>query len=108
MTTENESGGDRRKAGEMPLPGGDFRMFISKLGFQALIALGIIENPLTKKSERNLDHAKMVIDDLLMLRNYTKNNLNRDEETHLTKIVSDLQFHFVKAVEQSGGSAGEA
>ena len=83
-------------AGDMPLPGGDFRMFVSKLGFQALIALGLVENPLTKKSETNLGHAKMVIDDLRMLRDKTKGNIDRDEEVHLTKILSDLQFQFVE------------
>jgi hypothetical protein len=83
-------------AGDMPLPGGDFRMFVSKLGFQALIALGLVENPLTKKSEINLGHAKMVIEDLRMLRDKTKGNIDRDEEAHLSKILSDLQFQFVE------------
>lgn len=101
--TEDET----RTAQDMPLPGGDFRMFVSKLGFQALIALGIIENPLTKKSERNLDHAKMVIDDLRMLRDYTKNNLNADETTHLSKIISDLQYHFVQSVERPSAGGGK-
>jgi polyhydroxyalkanoate synthesis regulator phasin len=51
---------------------------------------------LTKKSEINLGHAKMVIDDLRMLRDKTKGNIDRDEDAHLTKILSDLQFQFVE------------
>lgn len=86
---------DERTAEELPLPGGDFRLFVSKLAFQALIALGVIENPVTRTTDANLDHAKMVIDDLRMLRDRTKGNLSADEDSHLTKVLSDLQFHFV-------------
>ena len=81
----SDEAAESQAAGEMPLPGGDFRLFVSKLGFQALIALGLVDNPLTKKQERNLGHAKMVIDDLRMIRDKTKGNLDRDEEAHLSK-----------------------
>ncbi|MBI3820573.1 MAG: DUF1844 domain-containing protein [Planctomycetes bacterium] len=104
MDNEPNESAEPRKAGEMPLPGGDFRMFISKLGFQALISLGMLENPVTKKTEKNLDFARMVIDDLRMIRDYTKGNLNADEASHLGKIISDLQFHFVNATRSDGGA----
>lgn len=99
---DDDDDAGNRTAGDMPLPGGDFRMFVSKLGFQALIGLGLIENPLTKRAEQNVEHARMVIDDLRMLRDKTHGNLTADEASHLTKILSDLQFHFVKAMEKGG------
>jgi len=95
-----------RTAEDLGLPGGDFRLFVSKLGFQALIALGILENPVTKSTEANIDHARMVIDDLRMLRDRTKGNLSPDEESHLTKVLSDLQFHFVR-VSGAGGDESD-
>ena len=103
MTAEEKP----RTAEDLGLPGGDFRLFVSKLGFQALIALGILENPVTKSTEANVDHARMVIDDLRMLRDRTKGNLSPDEEAHLTKVLSDLQFHFVRVSEASGGAKSD-
>ncbi|MFN0208019.1 MAG: DUF1844 domain-containing protein [Planctomycetota bacterium] len=97
-STEN-----RRTAADMALPGGDFRMFTSKLAFQALMGLGLIENPISKSTELHIDHARMVIDDLRMLREKTKGNLAKEEDAHLNKIISDLQHHFVRVVNENGG-----
>ena len=93
-----------RTAGDTPLPGGNFRLFIQKLGYQALISMGMIENPITNSRSTNLDQAQTVIDDLMMLRDKTVGNLDPDEEAHIEKIVSDLQHHFV-TLRQKAGSA---
>ena len=85
-----------RTAEDLPLPGGNFTLFVQKLGYQALITLGVVENPLTRKREPNLAHAQSVIDDLMMLREKTKGNLAADEAQHLTQVVGDLQRHFVQ------------
>lgn len=90
-----------RKAEDLPLPGGDFRLFIQKLGYQALIGMGVIENPLTKTKHANLDQARTVIDDLLMLRDRTRGNLKDDEQEHLERVVADLQRHFVELSQQT-------
>lgn len=102
---EDEGGDDElpRTGADVKLPGGDFRMFTSKLAFQALMGLGLIENPISKSTELHIDHARMVIDDLRMLREKTKGNLAIDEDTHLNKIISDLQHHFVRVVNENGG-----
>jgi hypothetical protein len=84
-----------RKAEDLPLPGGNFTLLVQKLGYQALITLGVVENPLTRTREPNLGHAKSVIDDLMMLREKTKGNLTSEEEQHLTGVLGDLQRHFV-------------
>jgi hypothetical protein len=85
-----------RKAEDLPLPGGDFRLCIQKLGYQALIGMGVLENPLTKARDTNLDHAQMVINDLMMLRDRTQGNLKDGEEEHLEQVIGDLQRHFVE------------
>lgn len=81
---------ETRTAADMPLPGGNFRLFITRLGFQGLMSLGLIENPLTGTKSPNLDNARMLIDDLAMLREKTIGNLEPDEAEHLDKLVRDL------------------
>jgi hypothetical protein len=80
-----------RKASDVPLPGGNFHLFVSRLSIQAMISMGILENPLTKRKEANLGNARMLLDDLAMLREKTLGNLERDEEVHLDKVVADLR-----------------
>lgn len=100
-----EGSGEAKSASEMPLPGGDFRLFVTKLSIQGLFALGLIENPITKKTEVNLGHAQTLIDDLLMLREKTQGNLGQDEAAHLNKVISDLQWQFVERSKASAGSS---
>jgi len=85
-----------RTAEDQPLPGGSFTLLVQKLAYQALIALGVVENPLTRKREPNLGHAQTVIDDLMMLHEKTRGNLAPDEEQYLVQVVGDLQRHFVQ------------
>ncbi|MDZ4772947.1 MAG: DUF1844 domain-containing protein [Planctomycetota bacterium] len=85
-----------RRASAVPLPGGDFRLFVTRLSFQAMIALGLIENPVTQKKQVNPGSAKMLIDDLEMLRDKTFGNLDDEESAYIDKIVSDLRHHFTR------------
>ena len=62
----------------------------------ALIFMGKIENPQTKKMEINKDMARYFIDSLEMLQFKTKGNLSDQEEQMLTKIIQDLKIDFVK------------
>jgi ribosomal protein S13 len=94
-----------RKASEAPLPGGNFRLFTTRLSFQAMISLGLLENPLTKTRRIDLDSARMLIEDLKMLREKTLGNLEEDEEAQLEKSVRDLEFALAKV---SGRAAGES
>ena len=91
-----------RKAQDVPLPGGNFQLFVQKLGYQALIALGVLENPLTRQRVPNLPHAQSVIDDLMMLRDKTRGNLEPDEEEQLTTVIGELQRHYVTLAQERG------
>jgi len=86
--------GEPRSAGDLALPGGDFRLFVQKLGYQALIGLGVIENPLTREKSTALPQARGVIDDLRMLQERTRGNLSPDEEEHLATVIANLERHF--------------
>ena len=91
-----------RRAGDTGLPGGDFRLFVQKLGYQALISLGVLDNPLTQTRQTNVEQAKGVIDDLLMLRDKTRGNLEAEEETHLADVIANLERHFSSVAEREG------
>ena len=91
--------GETRPASQVPLPGGDFRMFATRLSYQALISLGLVENPLTREKRPNLESARMLVDDLRMLQAKTAGNLDPDEQAYLDKLVSDLGHHYERVKE---------
>lgn len=84
--------------------GGDFRIFVQKMALQGFYALGVIEIPGAPKQERaNVDAARMVIEDLKMLREKTEGNLDPGERMTLDKYIADLQMQVVGR----GGEAAE-
>ena len=91
MTEEASDSPTPRTAGDMPLPGGDFRLFITRLGVQAQLALGLVENPLTGAIHKNPGGARMVIDDLQMLRDRCRGNLDAGEAAHLDELIRGLE-----------------
>ena len=91
MTHEpNDEPGDPRTAEDIPLPGGEFRLFVTRLAYQLMMSCGLLENPVTRTKEVNPDNARMLIADLSMLREKTIGNLDEDEEAHIDKVLSDL------------------
>jgi hypothetical protein len=56
--------------------------------------LGKIPNPVSGKSEKDLTHAQMTIDLLMMLREKSKNNLSKEEDHLLNNTISDLQLNY--------------
>jgi hypothetical protein len=72
-----------------------FGLFITGLMMEAVMALGDMENPVTHKKEPNLQHAKILIDTLEMLKEKTKNNLSKDEDEAMSSILYDLRMRFV-------------
>ncbi|MCF7862103.1 DUF1844 domain-containing protein [Candidatus Woesearchaeota archaeon] len=68
------------------------------LGLQSSgwMMLGKIANPMTGKSEKNLDAAKNTIDTLIMLREKTKGNLDDSEKQMIEAAISQLQVNYVE------------
>jgi hypothetical protein len=77
-----------------------FIEFIMMQAQQAALFLGRIPNPQTGKSEPNLDVARMLIDQLEMIREKTRGNLGHEETEILASILSDLQLGYVQASNQ--------
>lgn len=82
----------------------NFMIFLSSLGMQAMIALGKLENPLTKKLDKNPDQARFLIDTLGIIKEKTVNNLNKEEADLLEEYLFNLRMVYVqeKGQEQGG------
>jgi|ERR1051326_1314779 hypothetical protein len=78
-----------------------FMECVTMYSHQAMIAMGKIVNPFTKKAEKNLEAARLFIDMLEMLEAKTKGNLSKDEERLLATSLGGLRLTFVEEV-QSG------
>ncbi|MFN7170944.1 MAG: DUF1844 domain-containing protein, partial [Candidatus Omnitrophota bacterium] len=74
----------------------DFKIFLSSLGIEAMIALGEIENPLTQKKEIDLNQAKYLIDLLGIIKEKTKNNLDKEEERFLDNLLYELRTIYLR------------
>ena len=77
----------------MPKP--SLEMMVTNLAIQALIALGEVANPATRKQERNLPQAKHTIDLLGVLEEKTRGNLSDEEKKHLEGTLYDLRMRYV-------------
>ena len=73
-----------------------FMNLIQQFYQSAMIFLGKIENPHTKKIEKNLETASYFIDSLDMLGTKTKGNLKNNEEAALQRIIQELKLFYVK------------
>ncbi len=81
------------------LPPIDFSTFILSLSTSALMNLGEIENPLTKKVEKELPAAKQTIDIIAVLREKTRGNLTDYESRLIEDVLTDLRIRYVRAME---------
>lgn len=80
----------------------DFLNYISSLGYQAMVFLGEIPNPVTNQPEKNLTQAKFVIDTLILLQEKTKGNLTKQESDMLNMTAYELQVKYVELTQKEG------
>jgi ABC-type hemin transport system ATPase subunit len=83
------------EAGEF-LPPLDFTSLVFPFYTQALVKLGLMEDPLKNKSTENLEFAKRLIDMLDLLKERTKGNLKPDEEKFLESCLLQLKMNYMK------------
>ncbi len=74
----------------------DFSTFIFSLATGALIHLGLAPDPMTKKTQKNIELAKQNIDLLSIIKEKTKGNLSSDEERLLESLLSEVRLKFVE------------
>ena len=74
-----------------------FSTFVIGLASAALIEMGYLEDPVTKKKRTNPEAARQHIEILTMLQEKTKGNLEKEEKELLERALTDLRMQFVKA-----------
>ncbi|ABW68617.1 DUF1844 domain-containing protein [Desulfosudis oleivorans] len=81
---------------ESRLPAINFSTFVFSLNSSALVHLGVIADPVSGKTEKNLAVAKHTIDIIGMLKEKTAGNLTDDEKGLLETALRDLRILYVK------------
>ena len=93
-SAELEAGGE-----EADLPDADdpasFATFLMSIASNAAASLGMMEHPVTRKREVDLELGKHWIDVLGMLENKTHGNLVAQEQQILEGLLADLRMQFV-------------
>ncbi len=85
-----------RSSGEaQSLPPINFSSYILGYYYQGAALLGEIPNPLTNKTEEDLEAAQNIIDLLSMLEQKTKGNLSSDEQQLLEGVLYELRMKFM-------------
>ena len=85
-----------------------FIEFVMMQAQNTAFVLGQIPHPQTGKAEINLDMGQLLIDQLVMVQEKTKGNLNSDEARILAQTISNLQMLFVEAAQKKPSTAPAA
>ena len=81
-----------------------FSYIVDTFRSSASISMGKMKNPVTNKTDINLDQAKYYMDLLNMLQRKTKNNLTDYEEQMLINTVSELKLNLIDEKKNSNGN----
>jgi hypothetical protein len=84
-----------------PMPKPSFRFLVSNFATQALMELGEIENPVTRRTEFAPTRAKFTIDLLEVVKAKTRGNLDADETKLLDDALFDLRMRYVRKLEDA-------
>lgn len=85
------------KIKEADVPPPSFPVLVSMFSSQAAMALGLIENPVTKKTSIELPLARHFIGMLSVLEEKTKGNLSSEEAAFLDRSLHQLRISFLQA-----------
>jgi hypothetical protein len=78
-----------------------FLQLVLGLSQSAMMALGKLMNPITRKVETDLDAARDTIDTLAALEARTRGNLEPDEARVLQQALADLRLNYVDGLKKS-------
>lgn len=85
-----------------------FAQLVMQQANMALMLLGKVKNPQTGETVKDLEAARLFIDELEMLEVKTKGNLSREESGILKQTLMDLRLAFVDAVETPANAPSNA
>ena len=78
-----------------------FAQMVMQSASMALVFMGRTPNPVTGKTEKDLDAARLFIEQLEMLEVKTKGNLTQDEQRLLNQNLMTIRMAFVEAVKEA-------
>nr|HDM59987.1 DUF1844 domain-containing protein [Bacillota bacterium] len=78
-----------------------FLGLVQSIAAAGMAQLGKMANPVTGKVEKNLEQAQSSIAMLEMLKAKTKSNLDKNEETVLDTVLTNLRLNFVEEAKKS-------
>lgn len=84
-----------------------FMMLVQQHQQIAMMGMGKIENPNTGKIERELKSAKFAIDTLVMLQNYTADNLPKELDDYLTETLNNLRMNYADEAGKEKGTEAD-
>ena len=87
-------------ADDAPLPPPDLMFLAGTLYMQALLGLGVLPHPVTKKAEVRLSQAKHGIDSVEVLQRKTEGNRTPEETKALEKMLYELRMAYVEVSKQ--------
>ncbi len=92
------SAGPAKKVGHHhgPIPTASFTLIVQQFTTQTLLALGVMQHPVTQKVEKDLEIAKHYIDMLAVLAEKTKGNLTAEEQKLLDATLYELRMTYVE------------
>ncbi len=73
----------------------NFSSLVISIASSALMNLGLAENPITKKLEKDLNLARFNIDLIEILQQKTKGNLSTEENQLINSILNDLRAKYL-------------
>jgi len=79
------------------MPEVTFTSFVLSLNTTALFHLGELVHPETGEKHVDFELVKHTIDTLILLRDKTTGNLDKDESELLSTVLYDLKMRYVKA-----------
>src|SRR6266704_4032313 len=81
-----------------------FAQLVLQQSNMAIMLMGKVAHPESKKMIQDVDAARLFIDQLEMLETKTKGNLSKEEEHLLKQTLMSLRLNFVETVETSGST----
>src|SRR6266481_6082776 len=99
MTNGNTSTGQSGRATQDEVLSALFAQLIMQQANMAMMLLGKVAHPETGQVVKDIDAARLFIDQLEMLEVKTKGNLTKEESALLKQSLMSLRLGFVEAVE---------
>jgi hypothetical protein len=96
---ESEKAPEGKSQRRGPLPPPSLELLATSLAMQATAAMGLVPNPLTGKTDVDLEQAKHVIDTIALLSDKTQGNRTAEETAVLDELLHQLRLSYVMAAQ---------